>query len=154
MPVILVTQGTIATNPEELLLPTLRALAVHSVAELLPHVSAMVTNGGYGGITMALANGVPVLASGISEDKAEVGNRVQVAGAGINLKSASPPVAKIRDAVRAVLQDPRYRANARRLQHESAEYDAPTLARDLLEELARTRQPVLHGVTRHTSTAN
>jgi UDP:flavonoid glycosyltransferase YjiC (YdhE family) len=103
---------------------------------------------------MALANGVPVVASGISEDKAEVGNRVQVAGAGINLKSASPPVAKIRDAVRAVLQDPRYRANAKRLQQESVEYDAPRLARDLLEELARTRQPVLHDTPRRTSPVN
>ena len=39
---------------------------------LLPHVDVMVTNGGYGGVQQALANGVPLVVAGDSEDKPEV----------------------------------------------------------------------------------
>src|ERR1700683_406881 len=38
---------------------------------LLPHVDVMVTNGGYGGVQQALANGVPLVVAGDSEDKPE-----------------------------------------------------------------------------------
>jgi UDP:flavonoid glycosyltransferase YjiC (YdhE family) len=169
VPVVVVTQGTIATNPEDLLLPTLRALADQPVlvvatgdnlgavpdnarvapfipfAELMPHTDVLVTNGGYGGITIAMTNGVPVVASGISEDKAEVGNRVRAAGIGVSLKSARPEEAQIRAAVNAVLHEPRFREAARRIQADCATYDAPRLSAQLLGELARTRQPVLRG---------
>jgi UDP:flavonoid glycosyltransferase YjiC (YdhE family) len=42
---------------------------------LLPHVDAMVTNGGYGGVQQALAHGVPLVVTGDSEDKPEVAAR-------------------------------------------------------------------------------
>ena len=40
----------------------------------------MVTNGGYGGVQQALANGVPLVVAGDSEDKPEVAARVAVVG--------------------------------------------------------------------------
>ena len=47
---------------------------------LLPHVDAMVTNGGYGGVQQALAHGVPLVVAGDSEDKPEVAARGAVVG--------------------------------------------------------------------------
>jgi MGT family glycosyltransferase len=168
-PVVLVTQGTVATDPTELIWPTLRALAGEDVlvvattggknldgappanarvapfipfTELLPHVAAMVTNGGYGGATIALANGVPLICAGTTEDKPEVGNRVAYAGVGLNLKTNRPSEAQLRAAVRRLLADDRFRANARHLQAEFARHDAPAEAADLLERLAATRRPV------------
>jgi UDP:flavonoid glycosyltransferase YjiC (YdhE family) len=172
-PIVLVTQGTIATNPRELLLPTLQALADSDVlvigttagksadelgplpgnarvapfvpfGELMPRVSVMVTNGGYGGVSIAMAHGVPVVASGTSEDKAEVGNRVAAAGIGINLKTARPTVAQLGTAIRKVLSQPAFRERARVLQAECARHDAPKQGADLLEALAETHQPVLN----------
>jgi MGT family glycosyltransferase len=170
-PVVLVTQGTIATDPRELLLPTLRALADMDVlvvgtadpsslghvelpsnarlaaylpfGELMPHVAAMVTNGGYGGVTIALAHGVPVVTAGSTEDKPEVGNRVLTSGVGIRLKSAQPTPSEIGTAVRAVLAEPGYRARAQAMQSEFAGHDAPREGAELLEVLARTKQPVV-----------
>lgn len=111
-PVVLVTQGTIATNADELIRPTLEALAGEDVwvvattggkraeelgfpipanalvepfipfGHLMPHVDAYVTNGGYGGITIALAHGVSVVSGGTTEDKPEVSNRVAYNGVG------------------------------------------------------------------------
>jgi MGT family glycosyltransferase len=61
-----------------------------SYPELLPKTAAMITNGGYGGVQMALAHGVPLAVAGTTEDKPEVAARVAWSGAGINLKTAAP----------------------------------------------------------------
>ena len=50
----------------------------------------MVTNGGYGGVQIALSYGVPLVVAGTTEDKPEVAARVAWSGAGINLKTATP----------------------------------------------------------------
>lgn len=59
-------------------------------SQLLPHVDVMVTNGGYNGVQMALANGVPLVAAGQTEDKPEVCARIDWSGVGINLKPRHP----------------------------------------------------------------
>jgi len=171
--IVLVTQGTIATNAEELIRPTLEALAdadicviattggkradelgfaipANAVVEpfipfvtLMPHVSVFVTNGGYGGICISLACGVPVVSAGTTEDKMEVGNRVAYSGVGVNLKTSRPTVAQIRSAVRDLLEDRRYKARADAIRDELATHNAVHEAAVLLEELATTRKPVI-----------
>ena len=73
---------------------------------LLPHVDVMVTNGGYGGVQQALANGVPLVVAGDSEDKPEVAARVQWSGTGVNLHTGRPSPAMVARAVRRVLATP------------------------------------------------
>ena len=173
-PVVLVTQGTVATDASELILPTLRALAHEEVLvvaatggkdlaepapanarvtrfipfnQIMPHAAALVTNGGYGGVMFALAHGLPVICAGTTEDKPEVGNRMAYSGVGINLKTNRPTEAQVRDAVNRVLGDASYRANARRVQAELARHDGPAEAANLLERLVATGQPVLRQET-------
>lgn len=171
-PVVLVTQGTMATDANQLIVPTLQALAEEDVlvvaatggksadelkinvptnarvasfipfVTLMPYVSVYVTNGGYGGVNIALAHGVPVVSGGITEDKAEVSNRVAYSGVGINLKTATPKPEKIRDSVKKILSDNRYRQKAQQIKAELIRYDAATEAAQLLEKLAITKQPV------------
>ena len=105
-------------------------------AELLPRTAAMVTNGGYGGVQMALASGVPLAVAGASEDKPEVAMRVAWSGAGLNLRTAKPRPRDVRKAVRALLDEPRYRERAQALAREYASYDAIGLAVEILEGLA------------------
>lgn len=181
-PVVHVTQGTVATEAEQLLVPTIKALAHEDVLvvvttggkpvktlkldnlpanvrvesfiphyHLLPHVSVMVTNGGYGGVQIALANGVPLVVAGATEDKPEVANRVMWSGTGINLKTNTPTIEQVRNAVKRLLADPSYRAKAEALQSRMQQYDAATAASVLLEKLVRTRQPVLRGKSRSTA---
>ena len=109
-----------------------------SYPDLLPRTSVMVTNGGYGGVQMALAHGVPLVVAGTTEDKPEVAARVACTGAGINLKTASPTPAQVRRAVRALLDEPRFRARAAALAAEYARYDAVKLAVKTVESLAAT----------------
>lgn len=172
-PIVHVTQGTATTETEQLIIPTLRALADEAVMvvattggkatesldldrppsnvrierfvphyHLMPHVDAMITNGGYGGVQIALANGVPLVVAGRTEEKPEVCSRVEWAGVGVNLKTNRPNPAQIRQALRAVLNDPHYRRNVGRIQADIARHDAPGEAVMLLERLADTKQPV------------
>lgn len=106
--------------------------------QLLPRTAVMVTNGGFGGVQQALAHGVPLVVSGRTEDKPEVGARVSWSGTGINLRSDRPSPARIRRAVHRVLADPGYRRGAQRLQHEIAQLGDPveTIA-ETLDRLAR-----------------
>jgi UDP:flavonoid glycosyltransferase YjiC (YdhE family) len=110
---------------------------------LMPMVDVYVTNGGFGGVQFALSNGVPLVAGGKTEDKAEIANRVAYSGCGINLKTATPSAQQVGDAVRTVLNDPTYREGARRIQAELAAKDAATEAATLLERLAEIKAPVL-----------
>jgi MGT family glycosyltransferase len=87
---------------------------------LLPKVDVMVTNGGYGGVQQALANGVPLVIAGDSEDKPEVAARVRWSGTGVDLRTGRPSPEKIARGVRQVLSDPAYRDRARGLQAEIA----------------------------------
>lgn len=164
--VVHVTQGTYATGGTALLRPAIDALAdedmlivattpdlsavgpvpantrvagfiPHSL--LLPHADVMVTNAGYNGVLTALAHGVPLVCAGDSEDKPEVSARVAWSGSGIDLRAATPTPRNIRAAVRTILGDPSYRANARRIAADFATHNPPREAAVLLEHLANDR---------------
>lgn len=170
-PVVLVTQGTLAVDGAELLRPTLDALAdldVFVVAvtggpdpaglgalppnaraerflpfdRLLPLVDIFVTNGGFGGVQLALSHGVPIVAAGRTEDKAEVSARVAHSGVGINLRTQHPRASQVRAAVRQVLAEPSYAQAARRIQAEINAAGREDRAAELLEQLALRRTPV------------
>lgn len=169
-PVVLVTQGTLATRARDLILPTLQALDGEEVlvvaagardrgalgevprnarvaaflpfAPLLPHVAVYVTNGGYGGVQQALTHGIPVVVAGTTEDKAEVARRVEYAGVGVNLRTGAPTPERVRGAVLALLGEHAVRQRARELGAELRRHDAPREAAALIETLARTGRPV------------
>ena len=164
-PVILINQGTLAKDYDDLIRPALEGLRQEPViviavpvenqelgeipenvrtatyipfGNLLPHVDVMVTNGGFGGVQNALAHGVPLVIAGASEDKMEVAARLEHVGAGINLRTKKPTPEAIRAAVLQVLSDPAYQQNASRLQKDFANYHAPVLAVQYVEELIAT----------------
>jgi MGT family glycosyltransferase len=102
---------------------------------LLPKVSVMVTNGGYGAVNHALSLGVPLVVAGDSEEKPEIAARVAWAGAGINLGTGRPSPAQIRDAVRTVLTKPQYRQRAQELRLAFARHNARDEIAKLIEGL-------------------
>lgn len=106
-----------------------------SYPELLPKTSVMLTNGGYGGVQMALGHGVPLIVAGTTEDKPEVAARVAWSGAGINLRTSTPSAEAVRDAVREILGNPRYRQRAGALAKEYASHDAVALGIAQIEGL-------------------
>lgn len=90
-PVVHVTQGALDLDFDKLVRPTLHALAGKDV----------------------------LVVAGITEDKPEVGRRVSWSGVGIDLRTKTPRPERIRAVVRAVLNDPAFKARATRPQSES-----------------------------------
>ena len=162
IPVVLITQGTLATDPSELVMPALRGLATQDVLAIvtttqaipalelpanarqatfipyhvaMPLLAAVVTNGGYGGVQMALRNGVPLVVAGGSEEKPEIAARVAWSGAGIDLRTGRPSAAVVAAAVAKVLADPRYKKRAHEISQQMQRHDAPNEAAMLIETL-------------------
>lgn len=160
--VVLVNQGTIANNIQDLIMPTLIALkddpdtlvvAVPVKEEipnlpanarvapfipfgnLLPHVDLVLTNGGYGGANISLGYGIPMVIGGATEDKMEVAMRVTVSGTGINMKTMKPSPEKLKAAVHEVFSNPKYKQNALRLKKEIESYDSVVLLDQAIREL-------------------
>lgn len=160
--VILINQGTIARNIDNLIKPAIEALQNEDVymiavpvsdgqlnnipantftsdfipfANLLPYVDLMITNGGYGGVQNALSYGIPLIVAGATEDKMEVSARVEFSKVGINLRKNNPTPKQIKSAVNKVFSINTYRKNAKRMQNEMAKFDAPQKAVQLLESI-------------------
>jgi MGT family glycosyltransferase len=140
---VTVVVSTGGRPPEELGLTqvpeNVRVASFLPYPDLLPRTSVMVTNGGYGGVQIALSHGVPLVVAGTTEDKPEVAARVAWTGAGLNLKTSTPTAEMVGGAVRKILAEPGFRAHAKRLAAEYAQYDAVTRGVDAIEKTINDR---------------
>ena len=91
--------------------------------DLFPHVDVFVTNGGFGSVLAAMRHGVPVVAAGKREGKNDINARIGWNRLGVDLRSERPSAARIRSAVRRVLDDPAYATNVTKLRAELDSYD-------------------------------
>ena len=107
---------------------------------LFPHTDAFVTNGGFGSVLAAVRHGVPVVAAGKLEGKNDVDARIGYNHLGVDLRSERPRPARVRSAVRRVLQDPTYASNVRAVQDELAAYDPFERIEAALHDESLTRQ--------------
>jgi len=165
-PLIMVTSGTLPNmDPHELIIPTIEACSSLPVRllvcavnasrpadltlpdnarwakwipfeELFEYTSIVVSNGGFGGVSQAFAAGIPMVISGLTEDKAETGARAEATGAAINLMSQSPGVEQVRGAIQKILSDGKYKERAMELKKAYAEYDAPGSCVQAVNEMA------------------
>jgi zeaxanthin glucosyltransferase len=89
--------------------------------ELWPRLDAVVCQAGQSTVNEALAHGVPLVLVPIRLNEATVAQQVTRAGAGVQVSYATATAAQLTAAMTAVLDEPGYRDQARRL---SAEYAA------------------------------
>ena len=109
--------------------------------EVLRHASAVVTHAGHGTVIKALAAGVPVVAIPLGRDQLDNAARVAHHGAGLRLKPKASS-ARIAGAVKRVLEEPEFRANAERIAAAIAAETAEDRAAEELEGLAeRAAEP-------------
>ena len=84
-------------------------------ASVMPHAAAMVAHGGAGTTLAALAAGVPLVLLPLSADQPINARRVAELGAGLALDGGPADVPRLAAAVTRVLEEPGYRAAARRV---------------------------------------
>lgn len=144
-PLVLVSSGSLpGQNVNHLILPTIEACkdlhvrvvvcAVHvelpagvelpenvrwaqwiPFEDIFPHTSLVVSSGGYGGLSQAFANGVPMILAGMTEDKQHNGTLGAATGAAINLKTQAPSAEQVRAAVLEIQKNPSYKEKAEEL---------------------------------------
>lgn len=103
---------------------------------VMPYASVYVTNGGYGGVMLALQHQLPIVVAGVHEGKDDIAARVQFSGVGIDLKTETPKAQQIRQAVETVLSDKKYRQQAAQLAEEFRSYPANEMAAGYIRQLA------------------
>lgn len=116
--------------------------------EVLKRVDAVVSHGGNNTVTETLLNGLPLLVIPFSADQPESAGRVKASGSGIRLRPGLAYPRRLRQAIEAILTEPRYREAAQRVQHSYAQCQGAQTSAALVEHLALTQQPLyrLEGV--------
>lgn len=116
-----------------------RTMPFLSHGALLPHVSAVVSHAGNGTVTRAACAGVPLLLLPGGRDQPEVARGAAAAGIALVLDRERSDAARVRSALRTLLQDTRYLVRARALARRAEHYDAPATAADAIEALLAFR---------------
>lgn len=129
-------QAVIAAPPPDGPVPTNLLFAGHvPQLALLPRMSAVVSHGGHNTVCESLAHGLPLVLTPIRDDQPLVASQVAEAGAGIRLRFGRLRADELRAAVRAVLDDPGYRAAAGRIRDSFTAAGGAVAAADHLEKL-------------------
>lgn len=90
---------------------------------LLSQVDVLITAGGFGSVLQALRHGVPMILSGVTQEKPHIGGLVTWTGVGVNLAVDAPGLATIAEAVEKVLGDPSYGIKAREMSRSGRAYN-------------------------------
>lgn len=100
--------------------------------ELIRRSALTIFHGGLNTTLESLACGVPTVVLPVTNDQPGVGVRVEHAGVGRSVPIARATAPRIREAVRAVLEDPSYRENAEAMRAQIAEADGLNRAADVI----------------------
>lgn len=103
--------------------------------DIMPYADVYVTNGGYGGVMLAIENRVPMVTAGVHEGKNEICARVGYFKIGIDLKTELPKAEQISKAVDRITSTTEYKSNIQNLADEFQQYDANNLFAELVEEV-------------------
>jgi zeaxanthin glucosyltransferase len=88
--------------------------------DLMPRLDAVICQAGQSTVNEALVHGVPLVTAPIRLHERTVAEQVTRAGAGVTVSFAAATPAQLAAALTAVLDEPGYRASARRVSQEFA----------------------------------
>ncbi|MGZ3458580.1 MAG: glycosyltransferase [Archangium sp.] len=110
--------------------------------QVLPHVSALVTHGGWGITGRALRQGVPMLITPLFGDQPLIGARLAEMGLAYHLPRKQATKEALQKALAALLADTALHQRVRALARKLQALDSPQLAADALEKLVADRTPL------------
>jgi zeaxanthin glucosyltransferase len=131
-PIVVAPAGAVDDPPDHVLV-TQRV----PMLELMPHLDAVVCHGGMNTVCEALAEGVPLVMAPLINDQPVTVEQVVAAGAGIRVHAARFTPGSLRAAVATILDDPSYRAAARRVGESFAQAGGADAAADHVEAVVR-----------------
>lgn len=130
--------ATLGTLP-----PNVRAESYVPQHLILPHTAAVLCNGGSGATMGTLVAGKPLIVVPQDADQPENARRCLEAGVAEVISPSACMEKTLRAAIVRVLSHNSYRTAAERLSATLSALDGPGNAAQLLEQLAKTKQPVI-----------
>jgi zeaxanthin glucosyltransferase len=136
-------QGVLNFGPDRMPDPPPHVLVAPKVPvlELMPRLDAVICQAGQSTVNEALLHGVPMVVAPIRLAELVVAAQVTRAGAGVAVSFLESTPAQLAAAVTAVLDDPGYRAHARRIGDEFSAAGGTDAAVAHLVALARPAAP-------------
>ncbi|HWI30557.1 MAG TPA: glycosyltransferase [Microbacterium sp.] len=105
---------------------------------LFPHTELYVTNGGLGGVLLALSHGIPLLVAGTREGKGDINARLAYRGLAVDLRSETPSARAVARGAERVLKDTDMADRVAAVETALSAYDSVgIIERGLLEGLSR-----------------
>ncbi len=95
--------------------------------DVMPHVDAFISNGGFGGVIQGIQHGLPCVVAGVHEGKNEICARIGFLKYGVNLKTETPKPQQLKDAVDKIYADNSYKSNVMKLKAEFLTYNVNEL---------------------------
>lgn len=92
--------------------------------QLFPHTGLYVTNGGLGGVLLALSHGVSLLVAGTREGKGDINARLAHRGLAVDLRTETPSARALARGAARVGRDAGMRARVTAVAARLAEYDS------------------------------
>jgi MGT family glycosyltransferase len=109
-------------------------------ADVMPYADAYVSNGGYGGVLLAIENELPCVVAGVHEGKNEICARIGYFNLGISLRTETPQTVQVKKSVEEILSNPTYRENVKRLAAEFRMYNANEICAKHVSELIEAQE--------------
>jgi hypothetical protein len=101
-----------------------------------------------------LANGIPIICAGMTEDKEEVSAHVQWAGVGIDLRTNQATPEAVRRAAREIRENRVYQHRAQELEREFASHNAEEeLLKLLVSKRSIQNEMMVHADSRHVDSS-
>ena len=114
--------------------------------EILKRADLVITHAGINTVLESLSEGVPLVAIPLGNDQPGVAARLKARRAGVAVSRHRLTAARLRQAIRLVLEDRQYRDSALELQQILRKLDGPALAADIIEQVLQhpTIRPFSH----------
>lgn len=144
--ILVVLLGCVGAKlPSEVPVPeNTRVIDYFPYDELFPHADVFVNHGGYGGFQHAMSHCLPVVSATGITDKPENAARAEWAGVGVSLGTHKPSPEKVRETVKEVLSNEKYRENAKGIAEEMTKFDAIGTVVKNIEELSSQGSKGVH----------
>jgi MGT family glycosyltransferase len=139
---VIVTTGGSQTKELQQLYPDSNFIIEDSIPfeEVMPYADVYISNGGYGGVLLAIQHQLPMVVAGVHEGKNEICARIGYFKLGINLKTETPSSEQLRISVKQVIADTFYTENVRKLAGEFRQYNPDELGERYVAELVGSKQ--------------
>ncbi len=107
--------------------------------DILKRAALVITHAGINTVLESLSEGVPLVAIPLGNDQPGVAARLKARGAGLVVSRRRLTSARLRNAVKLVLEDRRFREAAQDLQRAIRHTDGPARAAELIEQALKTQ---------------